>query len=181
MLRVHIMKSDEKPIYVKFMQFFEKKLYMLWLTGIFLYFWRVLKIFLNPRLSLIVPLISDLQNMKVKASIIVKITMLTLLLPLVNQGLGSNELKFPKSIHDSLCIISLRSSYFQKSSAKALGFVKRNLSNRNKDVKLRFWYLLGQQLSNMSPQKWLQQKNMCKWTIKGHNETSSREKENRLQ
>ena len=39
--------------------FFEKKWYMLWLKGIFLYFWRVLKIFLNPRLSLIVPLISQ--------------------------------------------------------------------------------------------------------------------------
>ena len=33
-----------------------QKWYMLWLTGVFLYFWRVLKIFLNLRLSLIVPL-----------------------------------------------------------------------------------------------------------------------------
>ena len=29
---------------------------MLWLTGLFLYIWRFIKIFLNPRLSLIVPL-----------------------------------------------------------------------------------------------------------------------------
>ena len=42
---------------VKFIPFFflEKKWYMLWLKGIFLYFWRILKIFLNPKLSLIVP------------------------------------------------------------------------------------------------------------------------------
>ena len=40
-LRAHGMKSDEKPFSIKFMQFFEGKWYMLWLTGIFLYFWKV--------------------------------------------------------------------------------------------------------------------------------------------
>ena len=41
---------------VKFMWLFEKKWYMLWLTGIFALFLKGLKIFLNPRLSLIVSL-----------------------------------------------------------------------------------------------------------------------------
>ena len=36
---------------------------MLWLTGVFLYLWRVLKIFLNPRLSLIVPLSLIQENL----------------------------------------------------------------------------------------------------------------------
>ena len=55
-LRAHRMKSDEKPFFVKFMHFFCEKWYMLWLTGIFLYFWTFLKIFLSTMLSLIVPL-----------------------------------------------------------------------------------------------------------------------------
>ena len=37
----------------------KKKCNMFWLTGIFLHFWMVLKIFLNPRLSLIVPFNND--------------------------------------------------------------------------------------------------------------------------
>ena len=46
-LRAQGMKSDEKPFYCQiYMIFFEKKWNMLlWLTGVFLYFWRVLKIF----------------------------------------------------------------------------------------------------------------------------------------
>ena len=43
--------------------FFEKRWYMLWSIGIFFsYFWSDLKIFLNPRLSLIVPLSWNLAN-----------------------------------------------------------------------------------------------------------------------
>ena len=55
-LRAHRMKSDEKPFFCQIYAIFEKNWQMLRLTDIFLYFGRVLKIFLNPRLSLIVPL-----------------------------------------------------------------------------------------------------------------------------
>ena len=47
-----------------FMQYFEEKWNMLWLPGSVLYLWRVLKIFLNPRLSLIVPLNLHLKRMQ---------------------------------------------------------------------------------------------------------------------
>ena len=57
-LKVHAEWKLMKSCFsVKFMRFFEKKWHMSWSKGTFLYFWRDLKIFLNPRLSLIVHLI----------------------------------------------------------------------------------------------------------------------------
>ena len=56
-LRAHGMKSYEKPFFCQinvFFFLFLEKWYMLWLTGIFLYFWRVLKSFLSLMLSLII-------------------------------------------------------------------------------------------------------------------------------
>ena len=43
-LRAYRMKSDEKLFS---MWLFEEKWYMLWLTGIFLYFWKVWRFFLT--------------------------------------------------------------------------------------------------------------------------------------
>ena len=63
MLRTHRMKSDEKPFFCQFMQLFEKNdTYCDW--QVFFFISERLKIFLNPRLSLIVPLrmVPPLQN-----------------------------------------------------------------------------------------------------------------------
>ena len=56
MLRANGMRSDEKLFFCQIYVIFWEKWYMSWLTGMFLYLWRGLKVFLNPRLSLIVPL-----------------------------------------------------------------------------------------------------------------------------
>ena len=66
-LSVQGMKSDEKLFFCQIYAIFWGKWYMLWLTGILLYLWKVWRFFLTSRLSLIVPLSPRLgteQNIK---------------------------------------------------------------------------------------------------------------------